>query len=209
MSILLITHIVLGMIGLLSGLCIVVLKKGTTTHKKIGKIFTYAMSFAMLTSFPISIIKGNVFLFCIGIWTLYMIVTGTRALTFHQRKGPSKLDWAISIAMLLFGVILLFKGFIDMIYGYQLSLVSLVFSGISLAFVWADYHFYKGNHKAANAFQLIHIQRMMGAFIASFTAFVVVNNTFLPGLVAWLLPTLVFTPLIIFWSRKWTIIRKV
>jgi len=32
---------------------------------------------------------------------------------------------------------------------------------------------------------------MTGAYIAAFTAFIVVNNTFLPDLIAWSLPTIV------------------
>jgi uncharacterized Tic20 family protein len=31
----------------------------------------------------------------------------------------------------------------------------------------------------------------------------VVNNTFLPGVVAWLLPAAVIAPIIVWWSRRW------
>jgi hypothetical protein len=43
---------------------------------------------------------------------------------------------------------------------------------------------------------------MLGSYIASVTAFLVVNNTILPPMIAWLLPTAAVTPLIVTWSRK-------
>jgi hypothetical protein len=43
---------------------------------------------------------------------------------------------------------------------------------------------------------------MCGAYIASLTAFLVVNVKILPSLIVWLLPTMVITPLIFIWSKK-------
>ena len=202
MSILLYIHIILVIIGLIAGILIILLKKGDKRHQLTGKIFSYALGISMLGSFPISIAKENTFLFCIGIWTLYMIITGNRSLKITNTKMVSKIDWLITILMLFFGVLLLANGLSSFHSGLGLPIVSSVFAWISFFFVWTDIRFFNGKMTAINAPKLIHIQRMMGAFIASVTAFIVVNNTILPGLVAWLLPTLVFTPLIIRWSRK-------
>lgn len=49
---------------------------------------------------------------------------------------------------------------------------------------------------------------MVGAYIASFTAFIVVNYTLIPNLVAWLLPTVNIVPLIIYWIKKWSVVRN-
>jgi hypothetical protein len=49
---------------------------------------------------------------------------------------------------------------------------------------------------------LCHLQRMIGSFIAALTAFLVVNNNILPGIVAWLLPTIILVPVIILLSQK-------
>jgi len=48
-----------------------------------------------------------------------------------------------------------------------------------------------------------HLQRMIGAYIASLTAFLVVNNTILPGVIAWLLPSVLLVPFIMAWSKKY------
>jgi uncharacterized membrane protein YbaN (DUF454 family) len=50
---------------------------------------------------------------------------------------------------------------------------------------------------------------MTGGFIAALTAFLVVNAKYfpeqIPGFVYWLLPTIIFTPLIITWSSKYEV----
>jgi hypothetical protein len=47
-----------------------------------------------------------------------------------------------------------------------------------------------------------HIQRMAGAWIASLTAFAVVNLTMLPDPVVWLGPTVLVSPLVTYWTRR-------
>jgi hypothetical protein len=46
-----------------------------------------------------------------------------------------------------------------------------------------------------------HLQWMTAGFIAAVTAFAVVNFSAL-GLVAWFLPTVVLTPIIVVWRRR-------
>jgi hypothetical protein len=50
---------------------------------------------------------------------------------------------------------------------------------------------------------LKHISRMGGSFIATSTAFLLVNTSIEPIWVMWLLPTAIGTPMIIVASRKW------
>ena len=199
MNTLLIVHIIGGTIGLLSGTFIVLSKKGNSVHKKSGKLFTYSMSLSMMAAFPISYIKENIFLFCIGIFTIYMIITGNRALSHKINQKVKILDYTITVIMVLFGLVLMIYGIYK---GGQMLVISAVFSFISLFFVWNDYRFYFGKMNLQNPGLTIHIQRMTGAYIAAFTAFLVVNNTILPGVIGWLLPTFIFVPLIIYWSRK-------
>ena len=80
LRVLLWAHIIMGSIGLISGSVNMICKKGTMTHKIVGKIFYISLGIAMVLSIPISIDKSNHFLFIIAIWTLYMLITGVRAL---------------------------------------------------------------------------------------------------------------------------------
>ncbi|MEJ7684882.1 MAG: hypothetical protein WKG06_44950 [Segetibacter sp.] len=46
---------------------------------------------------------------------------------------------------------------------------------------------------------------MTGSYVASATAFLVVNNKILPNIIAWLLPTIIIVPLIVSWTRKYKV----
>jgi len=72
-------------------------------------------------------------------------------------------------------------------------------------FVLQDWLNFKGKSTIRNFFLTTHIQRMMGSYIASVTAFLVVNNEILPPVIVWLLPTLVIAPLITIWTRKYKV----
>lgn len=205
MSIILLLHIVGGSIGLFSGMFIIFLRKADQRHQILGKIFSYALGFSMLASFAISMPKKDIFLFCIGVWTLYMIVTGNRVLKLKNLEAVAKIDYFLSGTMLVFGVSFIGYGILQLISQQSMSVVSILFGLISLFLVYNDIKLYRGQTNFKNACQLAHIQKMMGSFIAALTAFIVVNNTMLPGLIAWLLPTMVLTPLIVMWSRKWAI----
>jgi len=54
-----------------------------------------------------------------------------------------------------------------------------------------------------NAWLFDHIGRMSGSFIATTTAFIVVNFSMTPAWVLWLLPTAIGIPLIFMASKKW------
>ena len=61
----------------------------------------------------------------------------------------------------------------------------------------------KGKKFVKNAWLYDHISRMGGSFIATSTAFLLVNIQIEPVWVMWLLPTIVGTPMIVLASRNW------
>ena len=142
MNIILYTHIILGTLGLLAGVFVILLQKGGKRHRFIGKIFSYNLGLSMLASFPISFYKENIFLFCIGVWTLYMIITGQRSLQISDIKKVTFLDWIITLIMAVFGVLLVGIGFYQLSFGLGLPIVSMVFGFLSLLFVWTDFSFF-------------------------------------------------------------------
>ncbi|MES2616580.1 MAG: hypothetical protein V4613_01795 [Bacteroidota bacterium] len=200
-NILLILHIIGGSCSLLLGLYILLTKKGNAIHKRIGKIYYYSMLSAAVLALLLSYLHPSFFLFIIGIFTAYMLITGKRYLNKKQQDAISIIDWFITCIMLIFGLAFISLGSYYIIKSSALGWVLIVFGGISLIFVYQDYINFKGRSNIKNYWQTTHIQRMMGSYIASATAFLVVNNTYLPGLIAWLLPTALLVPLIIRWSR--------
>ena len=70
-------------------------------------------------------------------------------------------------------------------------------SGINLE----DFQFYRNPRRIKNAWLISHIGKMIGALIASFTAFIIAGLS-IDNLVAWTLPTILGTLYIIYWKRK-------
>lgn len=62
-TILLTLHIFCGSLSLLSGLHIMLAKKGNSRHKRIGKLYFYAMLTASVAAIPMSCLHPNFFLF--------------------------------------------------------------------------------------------------------------------------------------------------
>jgi uncharacterized membrane protein len=208
------THIFFGAIGLILGTIVLILKKGDKTHKRLGKFFSISMIIATLLSFVLSFIHPNIFLFSLGIFTIHMILSGWRFLSLKSlNKGqkPITFDWILLIVMAIFSISLIYLGIINIVKANYFGIAPLVFGIISFLNVFNDYKIYNGNIKEKNYWLLLHIQRMTGAYIASFTAFLV--NTIgrilaiFPQLdnysfVVWLLPSIIITPLIVKWSRE-------
>ncbi len=202
-QVLLYIHIIGGGLSLLVGLLILFLEKGNKRHVLLGNIFYWSLLCSSTMAIPMSIMHTNTFLLLIGIWTLYMLITGKRFLHIKKSIDVTKLDWGISYAMLVVAIVFITLGIYVIAHENSFGFVVVVFGVIGLLFVNNDIKAYRGKSKVKNFGLMIHIQRMMGAMIASITAFIVVNNTILPAILAWLLPTVCLVPLIIYWVRKW------
>jgi uncharacterized membrane protein len=203
-------HIIGGSLGLLTGTVNLLRKKGDKNHKLIGKIFAYSMLTSGFSSFVLSILHPNYFLFMIGVFTIYLVGTGYRYIYLKllgNGQEPQILDWMITLGMLLIGILFIGFGIWNIISQNYFGVVFLVFGIVGINMVRTDYDNYRGKLKEKKYWLLAHLQRMTGAYIASITAFFVVNAKYspieLPSIVVWLLPTVILTPLIFRWSKKY------
>ncbi len=196
-------HIASGIVSLLLGIFILLEKKGNTKHKKFGIFYFYSMLLAAIISFPLSYLHPNYFLFIVGVFTSYMLLTGKRSLKLKEVSDVKKIDWILTLTMFLFGIVFVSFGLYQLINFNTFGVVFLVFGSISILFVWRDFGNYRGKSRYKNFGLTTHIQRMIGSYIATVTAFLVVNNTILPDTIAWLLPTVLLVPLIIKWVKKY------
>lgn len=165
---------------------------------------------AGFSAFVLSILHPNYFLFMVGVFTLYLVGTGYRYIHIKMSgsdQRPTITDWAISLCMMLAGILFVGLGIRLILSQQNFGIVFIVFGLIGLRFVKIDFTNYKGKWKEKNYWLLSHLQRMTGGYIASLTAFLVVNAKYspivLPSILVWLLPTVILTPLIIVWSRKY------
>lgn len=207
-KVLLYAHIVTGFIGLFSGVITMSLKKGDQRHKKLGKVFYFSMLSAAVFAILLSSMNTNYFLFMIGIFTAYMVLNGRRYLSIRNEGEVQWFDKTLSIIMLIFSLGLIALGLQNIIAENYGGIVFAFFGFLSLMMTRQDYRNFTGKSKFLNNGLLMHIQRMSGAFIASLTAFMVVNINFLPDILVWLLPTFIVTPLISRWVRQNAKLKK-
>lgn len=201
-KILIYLHAFLGGVGLLTGILSVLVKKGGVNHVKTGKIFT----FSMLSSSLISLIVArsphheNLFLFLIGIFTIYLILAGNRAVTFKSKAKADWIDQLISGTMFLVSLLMILIG-VNGMEQQSNSILYIFFGSFGTFMTIRDFQTFKVFKEKKNAWLKSHLGRMIGALIASITAFLVAGLQIGTTLV-WILPTLLGTLYIIFWTKK-------
>jgi uncharacterized membrane protein len=199
-------HITSGGLGLLLGSLVLFLKKGNNTHRQLGKGFAVAMLLAGFSSFGLAVLHPNQFLFSVGIFTIFMTITGWRYLYLKNIANGQKVktfDWIVLLVMAMSGLWLIGKGIDLLVNKNTFGIVLIVFGITGFLMILKDYKIYTGNLSSENYWLTMHLQRMIGAYIASLTAFIVVNAPDNFALLSWLLPGAILTPLIIKWTRKY------
>ncbi len=202
-KILIYIHAFFGGIGLISGIGSVIVKKGSSLHKKMGKLFSMGMISSSLISIPISWMPNheNLFLFLIGLFTIYLVLTGNRALTFKTKAKAHWIDKIVSGSMFFLSSIMIIIGFYGVLNSISFSILYLFFGGFGLFLTLKDFRFYKNSRNQKNAWLIAHIGKMIGALIASITAFIIAGLG-IGNLIAWTLPTILGTFYIVYWKRK-------
>ncbi len=205
-QILIYIHAFFGGVGLITGIGSIIVKKGSAIHKRMGKLFSIGMITSSLISIPISWMPNheNLFLFLIGLFTIYLVLAGNRALTFKTKEKADRLDKIISGTMLFFSLSMILLGLYGVINKASFSILYLFFGSFGLILSSKDFLFYKKINKPKNAYLISHIGKMMGALIASITAFIVAGLG-ISTLSTWMLPTILGTGYIIYWKRKMTL----
>jgi uncharacterized membrane protein len=193
-KIILTIHIISGFTGLLLGTLLLIRKKGDVIHKKLGKVFTLAMVSTGLCAFYLSYVHPNLFLFIVGVFTIYLSISGYRMIHLkkaHLGQKPQIGDAFLTILMLISSIIFFYIGFKYMLAKQIFGIVYILFGSISLRLCSVEYKAYTGKVTDKLYGLKNHIGRMTGAYIAAFTAFLVINNTFLPAVLAWSLPGII------------------
>lgn len=202
-KILIYIHAFAGGIGLITGIGSVIAKKGSVLHKRMGKLFSIGMISSSLISIPISWMPNheNLFLFLIGIFTIYLVLAGNRALTFKKKLKADWIDKTISGSMLFCSIVMIVIGIYCVLNSVSFSVLYLFFGSLGLLLTILDFRFYRNPKRVKNGWLKSHIGKMSGALIASITAFIVAGLG-IENLTAWMLPTVIGTLYILFWNRK-------
>ncbi len=198
-------HALTGGIGLITGFWALAAGKGLKVHKSVGKIFSWSLGFSAGLSLIIAVLPNhhNPFLFLIGVFTLYLIGAGNRALKLKDSKlqNVAITDKILSGGMFLFAVIMVFKGGFAYFNNQAIGLLYFFFGVIAGLLAGRDLVLFRDFAKARKMWLRTHLTRMIAALIASVTAFMVAGLS-LNSLAAWIAPTVVGTGVIIYWLRR-------
>ena len=192
------THAFFGGIGLVTGISILFIKKGTALHKTLGKIFSIGMLISAIISIPVCMLPKheNLFLALIGFFSIYLIITGNRAIRLKNKIGNNT-DYFISYFMVSISIIMIFIGIIGILKGFYGNLLYLFFGVVGLRLAIGDFTLYKNKQTWLRS----HIGKMLGALIASITAFMVAGLQ-INSIWAWIVPSVIGTIYIYYWIRK-------
>ncbi|OLC00438.1 MAG: hypothetical protein AUH30_02605 [Candidatus Rokubacteria bacterium 13_1_40CM_68_15] len=193
-------HIAAGMIALFVAPGAMVTVKGGRAHRRWGKVYFWSMATVAVTALALAVWRPNYFLLMVAVFSFYLALSAYRALFRKRPSGAGALDWTSTLATLVASVGLVILGLVQPSPVWQrLGVVAIVFGAIGAVVAGRHaWHFVRPSTDR-QAWWFDHMIGMLASYIATVTAFSVVNFTFLPPVVRWLWPTLVGTPLIAAW----------
>ncbi|SMP36015.1 hypothetical protein [Halobellus salinus] len=199
-------HIAAGTVAVLAGLGALVTTKGGLRHRQAGKLFLIAISVVVATVFGLLAINPTTFriiLTLVAIFSGYLAFSGYRVLA---RKRPEDdadvIDWSatgtVFVACLGLGV----WGVTWFLGGQSFGIVMVIFGAIGVIFATLDGWTFR--REGTGEWTVTHLQRMIAAFISTVSAVSAVNLTPIMGIWAWIWPTIVGVPLIVYWSNTYS-----
>ena len=200
-------HIAAGFTALVIAPLAMIARKGGDAHRRWGKVFFYAMAIVTVTAIIIGIIRPNIFLALVAVFSFHMIASGYRALyhkKLHEGQKPGQLDIILQASAGVINGGLFIWGLTHMMLGHRgpSTILFLVFGMIGSLMVWRNLQrFYKRSHEK-HEWLFAHMTGFLGGYIATVSAFSAVNMEFIrPVWLQWLWPTILGAPLIALWSN--------
>ena len=199
-QILIYIHAIFGGIALISGLVSMMAQKGKTTHKKSGLIFFYAMMICGFSAMIVAVLPNHEspFLLAVGIFSLYFVLSGYRALNFKSKNPDLRIDKLIAIIMIITGILMIVS---PILISKRIHIVLTVFAIVGIIFSIRDLILFKKPKQLRKNWLKMHLGKMIGGYISASTAFVVVNE-FFPGIYGWFIPSIFGSLIIAYWMRK-------
>lgn len=204
-SLLIVAHVGAGFVSLAAAAMAIAARIFPLPHKVhvlAGRVFVVSMLTVCISALALGMMTGNAFLVLLAIFSGYLASVGWSSAT--NRSGTPTLfergrAWGMcvaAVAMICYGIAVTQRG------GGP-GIVSIAFGTIALLLAGSDVRALRQGGRRGPLRIVKHLTMMLGATNAAVTAFVVVNFTFRPQFVLWLVPTACFVPMIILWSCKY------
>ena len=199
----LLLHVAFGSIALIAAALAFLTEKGPKFHAKVGKIYAFAMTGVGLTAVALWWLGSSSFLLLIAFFSTYMVLVGWR-LGQNRRGLVNNVDQALvgigvigTVGLLFISADIAFGGAGPWDEGASFALVPLVFSLICGSLTY----FQRLSLKSGIAPRGKERIRLHGIFMGAGTISTVTAFSLTAiggGIVIWLLPTLIGTPLIFY-----------
>lgn len=197
---LLVAHIAAGSVALLMAAAALATPKGQRWHVLAGRVYAVGMTLVFVTAVPLAILGASIFLLLIAFFSFYLVFAGWR-FARNRRRQAHPVDWTAVGILGATGLAMWGYAAVIGLQGSSQWITLLVFGGIALALGLADGDFHRRQPGGARRVAR-HLTNMMAGTIATITAVTVVNVDMEPVWVPWILPTLVITPLIVWWNFR-------
>ncbi len=198
---LLVIHIAAGSVALAMAPIALATAKGGVHHVRAGRAYTLAMALVCVTALPLAILGADVLLSLIAVFSFYLVFAGWRFA--RNRSGRAQpVDWTAAAVMGLTGLGMWGYSAVLFLRGGGQWVTMALFGAIALALSAADARFHRIQRGSGQRRIARHLTNMLAGTIATVTAVVVVNVDTRPVWLAWTLPTIVITPLIVWWNVR-------
>ena len=196
-------HILAGFISLGIAYLLLFIKKGNKRHKKLGMIYVYGMSTIFVTAIPLSLLgEFKPFLFVIAIFSFYLAFSGYRQ--GRDRNGArEQIDKVLGVFITATGILFYSMAVSLFLIKDSMWITSVLFGSIALVLGINDFRRMKIVERP-NFYDRtnLHLNLMLAATIATTTAFIVTIEPFATIWFNWVAPTIVGTPIIIYFSKR-------
>ncbi|MCB9687505.1 MAG: DUF2306 domain-containing protein [Alphaproteobacteria bacterium] len=201
-------HIAAGAVALLAFLVPAVARKGGRLHRRVGWVYAGSMAVVAVTGATLCVLhllRGDpvgpsLFLLYVAWLSVTSLWTGLRALRTKARRAPGggPLDLAVPAVLALAGVAIAGWGL------WTGAVVHVAFGALGAVLGASHLRYWRTAPSDGRHWYDAHSGNLIGAGIATFTAFAVVNAAHLglPATFAWLLPTVVGVPVIAVVQRR-------
>ncbi len=201
-KIFLVLHVICGIIAFTAAPGAMMTKKGSLWHRRFGNAFFYGMMAVAASAFILWTLGSSLFLMLLAVFSFYLAFSGYRAVKIKSGSAQ-KIDWSVASAALLAGLGLIALGINGKMHGEDFGIVAILLGSIAALGAAKDMLRFSRPVVDKKAWLIIHLTKMLAAYIATVTAVSAVNFQFLPPVWRWLWPTIIITPFIIMWTRKY------
>jgi len=222
-QIILVIHVAFGFTALATGIIPMLAQKGSKTHKLWGNVYYWAMFGVFVTTVALFALRPTEirlqFFLCIAILSFYLTFSGRRVLQMKQSALQATLsDKAAAIIALASGAFMLGYAIytVAILHNYFLSPLFAFFGAGLTVNSYQDWRLFTGKQVSEKLHWYFgHISKIMGAYIATVTAFSVNMTRYLPDtaptilfLIPWFVPSLVLGVATAYYSKRQRELKK-